>query len=144
MAWIRERRWSKLYLIMKKFVNQWFLVCFKLKQIMLVVDVDVCLQKSSSVMLGTLQISFHHWRVHEETELEMLFQQGFDASQCFQMLCKWWNNEENSRVFEDVEQKFQIEQKCKMREKSFSVVFVAAARVENDWKSPLYLLFNIA
>jgi hypothetical protein len=52
----------------------------------LVVDVDVFLKKSSSARPGNVQIDFHHWRVHGETELEMLFQQGLtlhNASKCW-------------------------------------------------------------
>jgi hypothetical protein len=60
MAWIREKGESKSYLVVKKLEKQWFSGGCKLKQMKLVVDVDVFLKKSSSARPGNVQIDFHH------------------------------------------------------------------------------------
>ena len=84
IAWIREKRESNFYLVMKKFEKQLLFGVVNSKQMKLVVGIDGYLKKFSSVMLENAQIEICHWRVHGENSCVLCFQLGNKAPNSFQ------------------------------------------------------------
>jgi hypothetical protein len=130
MAWMREWRWSKSYLAVKKIEGQ---LCFewcKLKQRSTMLGNDEHLKLFGSAKFRILQTSTCHCWILEKQSLKMEFQLGFNGSKDSQMLSRWRNNEGCSRVFGVFAQKSQIVKNARRWEWAFSVL----------WRLPLGLV----
>ena len=108
IAWFREKRWSKSYLAVRKNEMQWFFWWYNSKQMYSWPWNDGWWSYFSLRMFGNRQTTIRHCCVLKKNRTRGGFQLGFNAWISFQILSKWWNNEEHSRFFFEV-----FAEKCK-------------------------------